>query len=112
MKQKWKKTQYVELSIDEIFCFMDKLDAVKDNLEEVWDVVDDFLMECESQFEISPGFLKSLEELDLDKDFVEVDLDNLDDFLDDLFGEDIDDDVWNDYEVLKAYQEYKKKLLK
>ena len=104
MRQKWKKTQFVEISIDELFCFQDKLDAVADNPQKVWDVVDDFFMEVESELELSPGFIKSLKELDLDKDFVELDLSGLDD----LFDDDADDEDYNDYEVLKAYQEYKR----
>ena len=64
MKQKWKSTQYVEIPMHEIFAFQDKLDAVKDDPEKVWDVVDDFFMECENQLELSPNFLKELQEID------------------------------------------------
>lgn len=104
MRQKWKKMQFVEISMHEIFCFQDKLDAVADDPQKVWDVVDDFFMEVENQLELSPGFIKSLKELDLDEDFVELDLNGLDD----LFDDGADDEDYNDYEVLKAYQEYKR----
>ena len=86
MKQKWKEMQFVEISMHEIFCLQDRLDSVKDCPEKVWDIFDDFLMECENQLEMDPGFLKALQELDLEKDFVP--LKNLDDY-DELFeGED------------------------
>ena len=104
MKQKWKPMQFVEISMHEIFCFQDKLDAVADDPQKVWDVVDNFFMEVENELELSPGFIKSLKELDLDEDFVELDLSGLDD----LFDDDADDEDYNDYEVLKAYQEYKR----
>lgn len=104
MRQKWKKMQFVEISMHEIFCFQDKLDAVADDPQKVWDVVDDFFMEVENELELSPGFIKSLKELDLDEDFVELDLSGLDD----LFDDDANDKDYNDYEVLKAYQEYKR----
>ena len=63
MKQKWKPIQYIEISMHEIFCLQDKLDAVKDNPEEVWEVFDDFLMECENQLELDPGFIKELSKI-------------------------------------------------
>lgn len=100
MKQKWKSTQYVELSIDEIFCFMDKLNAVQDDPQKVWDVVDNLLWEMESQLELSPNFLKELAELDLNKDFVEVDINNLED----LFSD--DDDFENNYATAQDYVNY------
>ena len=106
MKQKWKKMQYVEISMDEIFCFQDKLDKVKNNPEEVWEVVDSFFAEAENQLELSPGFIKSLKEAELDNEFVELNLDKLEDF----FPEDMDEEDYNDYVCLKAYHEYKKKL--
>ena len=77
MRQKWESIQYVEISIHEIFCFQDKLDAVKDDPEKVWEVVDGFFMECESQLEVSPGLLKELENFNPD-DYVPIkDLDDL-----------------------------------
>lgn len=82
MKQKWKPTQYVEISIHEIFAFQDKLDAVKDNPDKVWEVVDDFFWEAENQLELSPGFLKALGELTED-DFVPITLDKIDELFDD-----------------------------
>lgn len=106
MKQKWKPTQYVEISIFEIFSFQDKLDAVKDDPCKVWEVVDDFFMEMENQLELSPSFVKSMLEMDLDADFVKVDLDNLDEF----FDSDADEEDYNDYQVFKAYQKYRRSL--
>ena len=82
MKQKWKPTQYVEISIHEIFAFQDKLDAVKDNPDKVWEVVDDFFWEAENQLELSPGFLKALGELTED-DFVPITLNKIDELFDD-----------------------------
>ena len=61
-------------------------------------------MRSQMTHKLSPGFIKSLKELDLDEDFVELDLSGLDD----LFDDDADDEDYNDYEVLKAYQEYKR----
>lgn len=83
MEQKWKPMQFVEISMHEIFCFQDKLDAVKDDPEKVWDVVDDFFMEVENQLELSPDFIKSLQDVDLKDDFVPVSFDEL--FSDDDF---------------------------
>lgn len=82
MKQKWKPTQYVEISIHEIFAFQDRLDAVRDDPEKVWDVVDDFFMECENQLELSPNFLKELQEID-DSDSVPISLGKIDELLED-----------------------------
>ena len=67
MKQKWKKVQAVEITIDEIFCLQDKLDDVRDDPIKVWEVFDDFLATCESQLELSPTFLKELHEVDIEK---------------------------------------------
>lgn len=82
MKQKWKPTQYVEISIHEIFAFQDRLDAVRDDPEKVWDVVDDFFMECENQLELSPNFLKELQEID-DSDSVPISLGKIDELFED-----------------------------
>ena len=98
MKQKWKKIQVVEITIDEIFCLQDKLDAVKDDPIKVWEVFDDFLATCESQLEISPTFLKQLNEVDVDKDFVPLTLHEIDE----LF----DDDSENCYNVAEDYINY------
>lgn len=87
MKQKWKKTQAVELTIDEIFCLQDKLDMVKDEPEKVWDVFDDFLFMCENQLEVSPTFLKQLHEVDLEKDFEPLSIDEIDKLFDDCDGD-------------------------
>ena len=82
MKQKWKSTQYVEISMHEIFAFQDRLDAVRDDPEKVWDVVDDFFMECENQLELSPNFLKELQEID-DSDSVPISLGEIDELFED-----------------------------
>ena len=82
MKQKWKKTQAVEITIDEIFCLQDKLDMVKDEPIKVWEIFDDFLAECESQLELSPTFLKQLHEADLEKDFVPLSVHEIDELFD------------------------------
>lgn len=79
MRQKWGKMQFVEISMHEIFCFQDKLDRVKDNPEQVWEVVDEFFMECENQLELDPGFIKEMQELDLEEDFVPLDIPTEDD---------------------------------
>lgn len=100
MKQKWKPTQYVELSIYEIFCFQDKIDAVKDNPEEVWKVIDDFFWEIENQLELSPNFIKELQELDLEKDFVPLEIEEIDDLFDD------DDDFESNYATAQDYVNY------
>ena len=83
MKQKWKPTQYIEISIHEIFAFQDKLDAVKDDPEKVWGIVDDFFMEAENQLEMSPNFLKELHELDLENDFTSLSINDVDELFDD-----------------------------
>ncbi|WP_407421844.1 hypothetical protein [Methanobrevibacter sp.] len=85
IKQKWKKMQFVEISMHEIFCLQDRLDRVKDTPEKVWDIFDDFLMECENQLELDPGFIKELQEIDLENDLIP--LNNFDDFKE-LFEED------------------------
>ena len=82
MEQKWKSTQYVEISMHEIFAFQDRLDAVRDDPEKVWDVVDDFFMECENQLELSPNFLKESQEID-DTDSVPISLGEIDELFED-----------------------------
>ena len=82
MEQKWKSTQYVEISMHEIFAFQDRLNAVRDDPEKVWDVVDDFFMECENQLELSPNFLKELQEID-DSDSVPISLGEIDELFED-----------------------------
>lgn len=98
MEQKWKPIQFVEISMHEIFAFQDKLDAVKDNPEKVWDVVDDFFMECESQLEVSPQLLKELSELTED-DFVPISLEKIDDLFD-------DEDFEQNYLTARDYVNY------
>lgn len=99
MKQKWKPTQYVEISIHEIFAFQDKLDAVRDNPEKVWEVVDDFFWEVENQLELSPSLLKELMGLTED-DFVPLKIDNIDELFDD------DDDYESNYATAQDYVNY------
>jgi hypothetical protein len=95
MKQKWKPMQFVEISMHEIFAFQDKLDAVQDNPEKVWQVVDDFFWEVENQLELDPNFIKELHELDLESDFVELkEIENL-----------FDDNV-EDYSVVAGSEMY------
>lgn len=98
MKQKWKSTQYVEIPIHEIFAFQDKLDAVKDDPEKVWDVVDDFFMECENQLELSPNFLKELQEID-DSNFVPISLEKIDELFE-------DEDYESNYITAQDYVNY------
>ena len=98
MKQKWKPMQFVEISMHEIFAFQDKLDAVKDDPEKVWDVVDDFFMECEGQLEVSPQLLKELSKLTED-DFVPISLEKIDDLFD-------DEDFEQNYLTARDYVNY------
>ena len=98
MKQKWKSTQYVEISMHEIFAFQDKLDAVRDDPEKVWDVVDDFFTECENQLELSPNFLKELQEID-DSDSAPISLGKIDE----LFK---DEDYESNYITAQDYVNY------
>ncbi|MBQ8017287.1 MAG: hypothetical protein IJ104_06380 [Methanobrevibacter sp.] len=97
MKQKWKEMQFVEISMHEIFCLQDLLDSVKDDPEKVWEIFDDFLMDCENQLELDPGFLKELMEIDLEKDSININ--NSEDF-DKLFEED------THYKTAKDYVDY------
>lgn len=100
MKQKWKPTQYVEISIHEIFAFQDKLDAVKDDPEKVWQIVDDFFGEVENQLELSPKFLKELQNISK-KDFVSLRVDNINE----LFEED-EDNFEHNYATAQDYVNY------
>ena len=103
MKQKWKPMQFIEISMHEIFAFQDKLDAVKDDPEKVWQVVDDFFWEAERQLELDPDFLKEVEELE-EEDFVSISLEEIDDLFKDKCKEDYNP---SHMEVLKSYLEYK-----
>ena len=100
MKQKWKPTQYVEISIHEIFAFQDKLDAVKDNPKKVWEVVDEFFWEAENQLELSPKFLKELQNIS-EEDFVPLRVDNINE----LFEED-EDEFEHNYATAQDYVNY------
>ena len=78
IKQQWGKTQFVKISMDEIFAFQDKLDAVRDEPEKVWQVVDAFFDEAENQLELSPRFLRELQKIDLEEDSIPIeDVDEL-----------------------------------
>lgn len=99
MRQKWKKTQVVEITIDEIFCLQDKLDMVRDKPEEVWNVIDDFLAICESQLELSPTFLKQLHEVNIDDDFIPLSEEDINELFEDDDGEQC-------YNVAEAYVNY------
>lgn len=98
MKQKWKSTQYVEIPMHEIFAFQDKLDAVRDDPEKVWDVVDDFFMECENQLELSPNFLKELQEID-NSDSIPISLGKIDELFE-------DEDYESNYITAQDYVNY------
>lgn len=100
MKQKWKPTQYVEISIHEIFAFQDKLDAVKDDPEKVWQIIDDFFWEVENQLELSPKFLKELQNISK-KDFASLRVDNINE----LFEED-EDNFEHNYATAQDYVNY------
>lgn len=62
MKQKWKETQYIEISMDELFVWWDWLDSLKDTPEKAFDLFTKFLEECEDQLEYSPEFLEKFKE--------------------------------------------------
>ena len=98
MKQKWKPTQYVEISMHEIFAFQDRLDAVRDDPEKVWDVVNDFFMECENQLELSPNFLKELQEID-DSNSVPISLGEIDELFEDDVNESAEDKKMTEEEL-------------
>ena len=72
IKQQWGKTQFVKISMDEIFAFQDKLDAVRDEPEKVWQVVDAFFDEAENQLELSPRFLTQLQKIDLEESSISI----------------------------------------
>lgn len=73
MYQKWIPQQHIVLSMDEVFCWWDKLDALEDTPEKAFDLFTKFLEECEDQLELNPDFIEELERLDKDKDFVSID---------------------------------------
>lgn len=99
MKQKWGKMQFIEISMDTIFALQDKLDMVKNDPEKVWDIFDDFLADCESQLEINPTFLKQLNQVDFDQDFIPLTSKEIDELFEDDDGEQC-------YNVAEAYVNY------
>ncbi len=103
MKQKWKPMQFVEISMHEIFAFQDRLDAAKDEPEKVWEIVDDFFWEAESQLELDPNFIKEMHDLDLESDFIEIKN------IEELFEENVEDYHPAHIDVLKSYKNYKQK---
>lgn len=100
MKQKVKPMQFVEISMHEIFAFQDKLDAVKDNPEKVWQVVDDFFWEAEMQLELDPNFIQEIHDLDLEADFIHID------DIEQLFKQLEDDNTPSHISLLKEYKKY------
>ena len=72
MRQKWESIQYVEISIHEIFCFQDKLDAAGNDPEKLWDIIDDFFSQAENELELNPNFIRDLKDADIDTDFIEI----------------------------------------
>lgn len=97
--------QFVEISMHEIFCFQDKLDSVKEDPEKVWQIVDSFFSDCENQLELDPGFIRQLQELELEDEYVSVNLDELDEYLESQCGEDY---TPSHIDAVKSYLEYKK----
>ena len=81
MRQKWESIQYVEISIHEIFCFQDKLDAAGNDPEKLWDIIDDFFSQAENELELNPNFIRDLKDADIDTDFIEIE------DIDDVFEE-------------------------
>lgn len=77
MHQKWLPEQHIIISMDELFAWWDKLDNLQNTPEKAFKLFEEFLEECEDQLEYSPDFIDELERLDLDKDFVKVDLETL-----------------------------------
>ena len=80
MKQKWDKTQYIELTMDELFVWWDWLDSLKDTPEKAFDLFTKFLEQCEDQLELHPDFIKAMEEAE-DDEWIHVK--SLDDLFDD-----------------------------
>lgn len=83
MRQQWMKTQFIIMSMDEMFCWWDRLDALKDTPEKAFDLFTEFLEECEDQLEYSIDFI---DEMNNDS-FVPIDVDNIDDLFDDTKDE-------------------------
>lgn len=64
MIQKWiDKKQYICFSIDELFCWQDRLDSIEDEPSKAWKLFDDFLWEAENHLEYSEEFIKEMEEI-------------------------------------------------
>lgn len=65
MEQKWiDGKQYVCVSMDEIFTCQDKLDEIENDKSQAWDLFNEFLDQMESHLELSPEFIKELEEIE------------------------------------------------
>lgn len=64
MKQEWiDGKQYICVSMSEIFAHQDKLDEIEDDKSQAWDLFDEFLSKMESHLELSPEFIKEMEEI-------------------------------------------------
>lgn len=87
MKQKWGKTQYIELTMDELFVWWDWLDSLNDTPEKAFDLFTKFLEQCEDQLEFDPDFIDRMNELEEKDEWVHVDC------LDDLFDDDKEEEV-------------------
>ena len=77
MKQKWKETQYIEISMEELFVWWDWLDSFKDTPEKAFDLFTKFLEECEDQLEYSSEVLEEYKE----EEYIPVE--NINDLFDD-----------------------------
>lgn len=64
MEQKYiNKKQYICFSINELFGWQDALDEIEKEPSKAWDLFDKFLTEAESKLELSPKFIKEMEEI-------------------------------------------------
>ena len=64
MEQKWiDSKQHVCVSMDEIFACQDALDEIEKEPSKAWDLFDKFLNKMESHLELSPEFIKEMEEI-------------------------------------------------
>ena len=64
MEQKWiGKKQHICISMDELFAWQDKLDEIENDKSQAWDLFNEFLDQMESHLELSPKFIKEMEEI-------------------------------------------------
>lgn len=78
MRQQWMETQFIIISMDEMFCWWDRLDALKDSPEKAFDLFTEFLEECEDQLEWNCDFVDKMKD-----DYVPIDIDTIDDLFED-----------------------------